>query len=298
MTLFFLAIFLAIAICSIVTLMVLTVAGDRSATEARLSELASPVVTQRRYRLRDVIHLLTRPLAPFRNRLQSRDEELAHRLALGGFRKPEDINTFLNAKLLLPVLGVLSATFTGKNFMLFAFFLAGAGYFLPDLALHLSTRKRTEKIDRALPDTMDLLVVSIEAGLGMDQAVIKIADEMKTVYPELCEELLAISREQRAGKPRIEAWRAMADRVDVDAVRQFVAMLTQTERLGTPIARALAQFADSLRTTRLMLAEERAAKTTVKLIFPLAFFIFPALFVVLLGPAMITIMQGFQQTTQ
>ena len=144
---------------------------------------------------------------------------------------------------------------------------------------------------------MDLLMICMEAGLGMDQAVIKIANEMASVYPELSDELLTISREQRAGKQRIEAWRAMADRVDVDTVRQFVTMLTQTERLGTPIARALGQFADSLRATRLILAEERAAKTTVKLIFPLVFFIFPALFVVLLGPAAIAIMQGLQQTT-
>ena len=100
---------------------------------------------------------------------------------------------------------------------------------------------------------------------------------------------------QRAGIPRLDAWRSMADRVDVDTVRQFVAMLGQTERLGTPIARALSQFADSLRTRRLMLAEENAAKTTVKLIFPLTLFIFPALFVVLLGPGVLTIMKTFEE---
>jgi len=132
----------------------------------------------------------------------------------------------------------------------------------------------------------------MEAGLGLDQAVLRVAEEMELVCPELSEELLIISREQRAGKPRLEAWRSMADRVDLDTIRQFVAMLVQTEKLGTPIARALGIFADSLRTKRMLTAEENAAKTTIKLIFPLVFFIFPAIFVVLLGPAAITLMQG------
>jgi tight adherence protein C len=131
--------------------------------------------------------------------------------------------------------------------------------------------------------------------LGIDQAVLRIATELESVFPELAEELLIISREQRAGKPRLEAWRSMADRVNIDTVRQFVAMLVQTERLGTPIAQALGLFADGLRTKRMLMAEERAAKTTVKLIFPLVFFIFPALFVVILGPAGITIMRAFEQ---
>jgi tight adherence protein C len=134
----------------------------------------------------------------------------------------------------------------------------------------------------------------MEAGLGIDQAVIRIASEMNVIHPELSQELIIIGREQRVGKPRLDAWRSMADRVDLDTVRQFVAMLVQTERLGTPIARALGTFADGLRTKRLMLAEEQAAKTTVKLIFPLAIFIFPALFVVLLGPGVLTIMKTFE----
>jgi tight adherence protein C len=114
------------------------------------------------------------------------------------------------------------------------------------------------------------------------------------VSPDLSYELMILCREQRAGKPRVEAWRTMADRLDVDAIRQFSSMLTQSERLGTPIARALAQFADGLRTKRLMSAEERAAKTSVKLLFPLVLFIFPAMFVVILGPAGITLAHAFE----
>ncbi len=114
------------------------------------------------------------------------------------------------------------------------------------------------------------------------------------MYPELSEELFIVSYEQRAGKPRLEAWRSMSERVDLETIRQFVAMLVQTDRLGTPIAKALGTFADGMRTKRLLMAEEQAAKTTVKLIFPLAIFIFPALFVVLLGPGVLTVLKALE----
>jgi tight adherence protein C len=172
--------------------------------------------------------------------------------------------------------------------------LAVLGFFAPDMWLFNAINRRKTRIGKALPDALDLLVICMEAGLGIDQAVIRIAGEIRPIHPELSEELVIIGREQRAGKPRLDAWRSMADRVDLDTVRQFVAMLVQTERLGTPIARALATFADGLRIKRLMLAEEQAAKTTVKLIFPLAIFIFPALFVVLLGPGVLSMMKTFQ----
>jgi len=231
--------------------------------------------------------------------LRSNDEELAYRLSRAGFRQAEDSETFLSTKLLAPVVGVLLATFAGRqNFLLFALLLGVGFFFLPDVFVFRAISRRRAKIGIALPDAMDLLVICMEAGLGIDQAVLRISKEIERVYPELSEELLIISQEQRAGKPRIEAWRSMSDRVDLDNVRQFVAMLAQTERLGTPIAHALSQFADGLRTRRMLLAEEQAAKTTVKLVFPLLLFIFPAMFVVLLGPAIIAITKGFEQTAK
>ena len=243
----------------------------------------------------DVLALITSPLEPFRNWLRSNDEQLSYRLALAGYRKPEDTETFLSLKLLAPVVGILLASFGGaQNFLLYSLFLGVGGFFVPDLWLFNAISRRKVRINKALPDALDLLVICMEAGLGIDQAVLRIAGEMKPIHPDLTEELLIIGREQRAGKARLDAWRSMADRVDLDTVRQFVAMLVQTERLGTPIARALGTFADGLRTKRLMLAEEQAAKTTVKLIFPLAIFIFPALFVVLLGPGVLTIMKTFE----
>jgi len=129
----------------------------------------------------------------------------------------------------------------------------------------------------------------MEAGLGLDQAILRVGQELKISHPDLSDEFLLIGLEQRAGKPRLDAWKNMADRVGVDSVRQFVQMLVQTERFGTPVSRSLGAFADALRIRRRQQAEEMAAKTTIKMIPPLVLFIFPNLFIVLLGPAAIMI---------
>jgi tight adherence protein C len=302
MTSILIAIFAALALFAASALVLLLFTERTSATESRLAALQSQsraaydaTASPANYQMQDMLALVTRPLAPFRDWLRSNDQELSFRLSVAGYRKPEDADTFLSVKLLAPIVGVILATFGGaQNFLLYAIFLAVVGFFVPDLWLFYAIAKRKEKIGKALPDALDLLVVCMEAGLGIDQAVIRIAGEMELVHPALSEELIIIGREQRAGKPRLDAWRSMADRVDLDTIRQFVAMLVQTERLGTPIARALSTFADGLRTKRMMLAEEQAAKTTIKLIFPLAIFIFPALFVVVLGPAILTMMKMFE----
>ena len=295
------AIFAALALFAGSALVLLVLTRRSSPTETRLAALQSQShaaydsEAPDRAPVQDALALITRPLAPFRDWLRSNDQELSYRLGIAGYRKPEDADTFLSLKLLAPVVGILLATFAGaSNFILYSIVLAVVGFFLPDMWLFNAISRRKAKIGRALPDALDLLVICMEAGLGIDQAVIRISGEIQPVHPELSEELAIIGREMRAGKPRLDAWRSMADRVDLDTVRQFVAMLVQTERLGTPIARALGTFADGLRIKRLMLAEEQAAKTTVKLIFPLAIFIFPALFVVLLGPGVLSMMKTFQ----
>ena len=301
MTVLLIAIFAALALFAACALILLMIVEKSSPTQSRLAALQSQSRSvevsdaPEKVQAQDVLALITSPLAPFRNWLRSNDEQLSYRLALAGYRKPEDADTFLSLKLLAPVVGILLASFGGaQNFFLYSLFLGVGGFFVPDLWLFNAISRRKVRINKALPDALDLLVICMEAGLGIDQAVLRIAGEMKPIHPDLTEELLIIGREQRAGKARLDAWRSMADRVDLDTVRQFVAMLVQTERLGTPIARALGTFADGLRTKRLMLAEEQAAKTTVKLIFPLAIFIFPALFVVLLGPGVLTIMKTFE----
>jgi tight adherence protein C len=190
--------------------------------------------------------------------------------------------------MLLPVLGVIIATYFG-NLIIGCMVGIVLGFFGPDLVLGTLITRRQTSIRRALPDALDLLVICMEAGLGIDQAMVKVGEEIRIASEPLSDEIQIINREQRAGKPRLEAWRSMAERVDVDFVRQFVAMLAQTERFGTPIAGALGQFADALRVKRTQVAEELAAKAGVKLLFPLVLFIFPSIFVVALGPTIITI---------
>ena len=301
MSVLLLAVFVGVALFAASALVLFVLVGERTPTEARLSELGAVPDDELKspigHRLGELISIISVPLAPLRNWLRSNDEDLAYRLSVAGYRRPEDVETYLSTKLLVPVLGVLLATFIGRSdfvtVITYGMILGAVGFFAPDIFLIYAMGKRKTKLNLALPDATDLLMICMEAGLGLDQAVLRVAEEMRVVCLELSEELLIISREQRAGKPRVEAWRSMADRTDLDTLRQFVAMLVQTEKLGTPIARALGNFADALRTKRMLTAEENAAKTTIKLVFPLVFFIFPAIFVVLLGPAAITLMQGF-----
>jgi tight adherence protein C len=171
--------------------------------------------------------------------------------------------------------------------------LALLGYMIPGFWLGRQIVKRRKQIANGLPDALDLLIVCVEAGMGLDQAIAKAADELAVSHPPLAEELNIITTEIRAGKPRIEAFRNFAERTKVDDVRQLVSMLVQTDRFGTSIAQALRTQADVSRTKRRQRAEERAAKIGVKLVFPLVFFLFPAMYVVTLGPAIIRFVRFF-----
>lgn len=237
---------------------------------------------------------ITSAFSPVRGLISGSDSDLEYKLTLAGFRKPEHIEIFTAIKMLLPVAGIIGGSFYSDN--LFVAIAVGAvgGFFLPDLVLSRLVTRRQESIRLALPDALDLLVICMEAGLGIDQALVKVGEEMALTSPPLAEEFQIINREQRAGKPRLDAWRSMAARVDLDFVRQFVTMLVQTERFGTPIANALGVFADTMRTRRTQATEEAAAKTGVKLLFPLVLFIFPSIFVVSLGPAIIGIEKMFE----
>lgn len=176
--------------------------------------------------------------------------------------------------------------------MLFALpLLALMGLFVPSLVLDGLITRRRERIQRSLADAVDLMVACVEAGLSINAAILRVAQELRAAHPDIAQELHLCALEIRAGKPRDEAFRALGERTGVRDIKALVAMLIQTERFGTSIARALRVFADSLRTKRRQRAEEAAAKTTIKLIFPLVFFIFPAILVVLLGPGLIRIME-------
>jgi tight adherence protein C len=147
-----------------------------------------------------------------------------------------------------------------------------------------------------LPEALDLMVVCIEAGLGMDQAILRTSSELQKSQPEISDELGLVVLEQLAGRPREDAWKSLADRTQVDTVRSLVATMIQADHFGTSISKSLRSYSDTLRTQRRQQVEEAAAKSTVKLIFPLVLFIFPSIFVVTLGPAAITMMDFFAQT--
>jgi tight adherence protein C len=164
-----------------------------------------------------------------------------------------------------------------------------AGLLIPNVWLTEKLKKRQTDIFHTLPDVLDLMTVCVEAGLGLDASIIKITEERQFSKRVLSQEFAIVSQEIRAGKPRIDALRDLGERTGVEDVKALVALLIQTERLGASLSRSLRVHSDSLRTKRRQLAEEAAAKTTIKLVFPLAFFIFPTLLIVLLGPAVIRI---------
>jgi tight adherence protein C len=213
-----------------------------------------------------------------------------------GYRRTGAYHTYLVVRWALPIAMVVLAILYGKGsgltnqstFLLLLVF-GVIGFLLPDFVLRWKIRKRQEMITDALPDGLDLLVVCIEAGLGLNAAFVKITEEFKLSSPALSEEFDIVNREMVAGKPRQEALRALSDRTGVEDVKSLVAMLIQTEKLGTSLSQSLRVHSDSLRTRRRQRAEEAAAKTTIKLIFPLVFLMFPALFIVILGPGVIHI---------
>jgi tight adherence protein C len=218
------------------------------------------------------------------------------RLIRAGYRKEDAVKYLYGSKVLTPLVFCAIAAVTGLGMMspLFVYGMALVlGFLAPDLWLSRQIKKRQHRIRLGLPDVLDLLIICIEAGLSMDQATARSSVELTKAQPELCDELNVVVLEQRAGRPRADAWRNMAERTDVDSVRNLVTMLVQSEQLGTSVARTLRIHADTLRTQRVQAVEEAAAKLTVKLLFPLVFFIFPSLFIVVLGPAIISIMATF-----
>jgi tight adherence protein C len=220
---------------------------------------------------------------------------LRRRLVAAGFHKPSAPTYYFAAQAGLTVaLGVLPLLVMGQARGLF---IAGAGavigYMAPGLFLDRRIAQRRLKIENGLPDALDLLIVSLEAGLALDQAILRTGEELSIAHPELAEELRLVNIECRAGKPRLEAFKNFAARTKVDDVRALVAMLVQTDRFGTSVAQALRTHAEVSRTKRRQRAEERAAKIGVKLVFPLVFCLFPAFFVVTIGPAIIKFVHAF-----
>jgi tight adherence protein C len=238
---------------------------------------------------------------PFRGVLPRNAKEVSKvqkQLARAGYREARHVNTFYAAKVLAPATLCVLATVTGA-FQLSPIFVyttaACVGFLLPDFWLGRLVNARKLNIRLGLPEALDLLVVCVEAGLSLDKAMMRTAEEMRVSQPAIADELGLISLQQRAGRPRAEAWHECALRTGVDTVRSLASLIIQADKFGTSVGKALRAHADTLRTRRRQDAEERAAKTTVKLVFPLVMLIFPSLFVVTLGPSMIIMFESFQR---
>jgi len=207
---------------------------------------------------------------------------------------------FTGAKLLLAVVAVTLITMipakllgfpTTNTLIIYYLIAATCGYYAPSLWLKRAMANRQDALQRAIPDALDLMVVCVEAGLGLDQAMARVGEEIRQSHPALGDELAVLNSELRAGVQRKEALRGLAHRSNLEEVKNLVALLVQTDRFGTSIAQALRVHADSMRTTRRLRAEELAAKLPVKLLLPLVFFIFPCMFLVTIGPAVIRIVR-------
>jgi len=200
-------------------------------------------------------------------------------------------------KLIFPIAALAGIYFSGL-YRINAFFIPvvafALGYLVPDMWLTWRVSVRQHQLRRGLPDALDLLVICVEAGLGLDQALLKVSQDMKITHSQLSEELQFVDLEMRIGKTRIDALRELARRTGLDDIKALTAMLIQTERFGTSIAQSLRVYSDDMRIKRRQRAEEMSAKTSVKMVPPLVFFIFPALMVVILGPAVLTLMQQFK----
>jgi tight adherence protein C len=219
--------------------------------------------------------------------------KLKRRLVCAGYRQTYAVSVFIGIRVGVGAVCFLIAVtpLVGRPSLPLALSVAALGYVLPGMVLARLAKRRQHRIRLQLPDALDLLVVSVEAGLGLDQALQRVGDEIAFAHPDLSEELRLINLELRAGTAREDALKNLADRTEVDDLASLVAMLIQTDKFGTSVAQALRVHSDTLRTKRRQRAEEAAAKTGVKMVFPLVCCIFPAIWVVTIGPAAIKIIQ-------
>ena len=215
--------------------------------------------------------------------------KLQLRLVQAGYRRGDALAIFLGIRfaVALAVFGLLSTPILIRPNLGLALVGAALGYVVPGMLLARTAQRRQHRIRLSIPDALDLLVVSVEAGLGLDQAMARVSQELTTAHPDLSGELRLVNLELLAGTARSDALKNLADRTGVDDLRSLVAMLVQTDRFGTSVANSLRVFSETLRTKRRQRAEEKAAKLGVKLVFPLVLCIFPAIWIVTIGPAAI-----------
>jgi tight adherence protein C len=222
------------------------------------------------------------------------DEKVKQQLLSAGIKSSRSMNAYAASRFIGPVIGLVCGSLIPSNTVFWALSLGAVLYLVPDMWLRMKIKKRRERIRKSLPDALDLLVICVEAGLGLDQAMLRVGQELIISHPDIHQEFMQVNLEQLAGKPRLEAWKSAAERTQIPEFSLFVSMLTQADRFGTPIVRALSRFGDEIRLKRRQRAEEMAAKTKIKILFPLVLFIFPCIFIVLLAPAILNIAKNMQ----
>jgi tight adherence protein C len=267
-------------------------ADDEAGLRAQAKESAAGEL------IRKAVPALSKLTMPGSDQAQS---NIKLKLAAAGYRRPHAATLFLASKSLLAVIGLIAGAVAGVTTHMqlatlagLVAFCTGAGLVLPDVWLSITVSNRRQKIRYGLPDTLDLLVVSVESGLALDAALKRVGDEMGPVHPELSEELRIATMEAQMGLRRNEALENLARRTGVEEVRSLVSVIIQAEKFGTSIAKALRNQADAQRVKRRQAAEERAQKTAVKLMFPLVLFIVPAIAVVVAGPAALSALRAWQ----
>jgi len=265
-----------------------------SALGFRLRSLMPGQTREHRTRIED--RFQEKVLDPLSNVVPNSPDEVSRTrawLMQAGYRESKHLTFYFGIRILLAivllVVGLASGILTRQPYVLAAL-IAGA-FIVPRFILKRMITHRQTSIRLALPDALDLAVICVESGLGLDQAILRVGEDLRTAHPELSEELGLVNLEIRAGKPRVEALRNLASRTGVDDVRSLVAVLVQTDRFGTSIALALRVHSDALRTERRQRAEEQAAKTTIKMVPVLVFFVFPSMFIVSIGPAFIQLIR-------
>ena len=291
-------VFMAIAV--VVWVVMAPMLGDKSRAEERLDIMRDP-------RKRDaqtptsgnaVTRMLENAAPAFAKPLQPKTEkevgDLKARLSHAGFRTPGAPQMFLGIKFVVLMTGLvlgggLSLATMGftQGALMRVVMYAGLGFYIPEIGLWFLASKRKEAIFLGLPDALDLLVVCVEAGLGLDQALRKVAEEMKKSYRIISDEFNLCNLQMQMGRTRQQVLVELGSRSGVDDLRALATIMIQADKFGSSIAQALRVQSEAMRTRRKQIAEEKAAKTAVQLIFPLVLFIFPGIFVVLVGPAAI-----------
>jgi tight adherence protein C len=279
-----------------------------SRAEERLEELRDPMARKKREEAgkpakADAISSMLKAAAPtlskpLQGKTEKEQSKLKLKLGYAGFRGEAAPQIFLMMKMIMLAIGIFFGG--GTTYLLYGFsqaalfrfvFIAGASFFFPDAIIWWMGKKRKEAIFLGLPDALDLLVVCVEAGLGLDQAMRKVSEEMKKSYRVIAEEFSLCNLQLQMGRARTHVLQELGSRSGVDDLKSLASILIQADKFGSSIAQALRVQSDSMRTRRKQIAEEKAAKTAVKLIFPLVLFIFPGIFVVLVGPAAITMVR-------